>query len=205
MPATQQTEAVKEDSVPKINDDIAVGEDLQFQHRWWVFERSILVLFACIVVLDVAGVFGRGTVAQAALNSPDGAMHLKYERIERYGTTSALVIEFAKSAVHDGKIQLWTSDSLVKELGNQRIIPRPSESKLSNGGFLYTFASSSESADSVEFALDPEKVGMHSLTLRLTGGRQERWELGGYKIRTCSASRHPWTACHFLATFCSAK
>jgi hypothetical protein len=170
MPPTQQTEAVKEDSVPKINDDIAVGEDLQFQRKWWVFEHAIWILFACIVALDIAGVFGRGPVAQAELSSPDGAMHLKYERIQRYGASSVLVIQFAKSAVHDGKIQLWTSDSLVTELGNQRIIPQPSESKLSNGGFLYTFASSGESADSVEFALEPEKAGLHSLTLRLTGG-----------------------------------
>ena len=167
MPAPQ-TAPVKEDSVPKVNDDIAVGEDLKFQRRWWAFERGIWVIFACILVLDLAGVFGRGPVADAERRSPHGDMHIKYERIARFGTPSVLVIEFAKSAVQNQKIQLWTSDSLVKELGNQRVIPQPVESKLQDGGLLYTFASGN-SADSAQFALEPQNVGLHSLTLRLIG------------------------------------
>ena len=53
----QKTEPVEEDSVPKVNDDIAVGEDLEFQRRWWRFERSVWILFAFILLLNIAGVF----------------------------------------------------------------------------------------------------------------------------------------------------
>jgi hypothetical protein len=48
-----------------VNDEITVGEDLQFQRKWWVFERVIWILFSLILVLDIAGVFGRGPVAKA--------------------------------------------------------------------------------------------------------------------------------------------
>lgn len=79
-----------------------------------------------------------------------------------------MLVQFSPSAVRDEAIQLWTSNALVNELGNQRIIPRPKESKLQDGGFLYTF-SSADNSNSAQFALQPMKVGLHLLTLRLNG------------------------------------
>lgn len=49
MPATKFSEPI-EDSVSKVDDAIAVGEDLNFQRRWWRFERAIWVAFALILV-----------------------------------------------------------------------------------------------------------------------------------------------------------
>ena len=48
------------DSVPKVADEVAVGEDLNFQHKWWKFERIIwsffiLVLLVTCLVFLVAG------------------------------------------------------------------------------------------------------------------------------------------------------
>ena len=53
-----------EDSVAKVNDEIAVGEDLEFQRKWWRFENIAWIFFALIIVLDVAGLFGRGRLCQ---------------------------------------------------------------------------------------------------------------------------------------------
>ncbi len=49
-----------EDSVAKVNDEIAVGEDLNFQRRWWRFENAAWMFFGLIILLDLAGLFGRG-------------------------------------------------------------------------------------------------------------------------------------------------
>ena len=49
------------DSVPKINDELAVGEDLAFQRRWWRFENAVWIFFALLVILDLIGAFGRAT------------------------------------------------------------------------------------------------------------------------------------------------
>jgi len=47
------------DSVAKIDHELAVGEDLNFQRRWWRFERIAWIIFVLIIVLDLAGAFGR--------------------------------------------------------------------------------------------------------------------------------------------------
>ena len=156
------------DSVPKINDELAVGEDLQFQQKWWRFENAVWVLFAVIILLDLLGVFGRGPLANAKAATSDGSLDVQYERVERFGTPSYLTIHFGSNAIRAGKVQLWASDSLLKPLGNQRVIPQPSASEVGNGGVLYTFDASKPPA-LAGFALEPSKPGIEELTFRVPG------------------------------------
>ena len=86
------------------------------------------VVFTCIIIADVLGVFGRGYFSSAQARSEDGLMDVKYERVERFSSPSILRIQFGANAIQDGKIELWVSDSLLKPLGNQRVIPQPESS-----------------------------------------------------------------------------
>lgn len=157
-----------EDTVPKVNNELAVGSDIEFQRSWWKFEHLAWVLLGIIIALDIAGVFGRGPVAKATMEAPDHSYTVKYERIERFSTPSILTIEFSPAAVQSGKIQLWVGDELVKGLGNQRVIPQPESTALVNKGFLYTFPSGTP-ADSVEFSLEPTTAGIFTLKLGVPG------------------------------------
>ena len=51
------------DSVPRVNEEVAVGEDIAFQRKWWIFEQSSGHFSASSCLLTVLGVFGRGPVA----------------------------------------------------------------------------------------------------------------------------------------------
>ena len=155
-----------EDTVPKINDEIAVGEDLEFQRRWWKFEKTIWVLFGAILIADLAGIFGRGPVAHAEVRN--SSMALKYERIERAGTPAILQVQFAPGVAQGGKVKLFVSGGLVKELGNQRVVPAPESSAVGGGGITYTFAAGDGPAE-VEFALQPAKMGVYYFTLQAPG------------------------------------
>ncbi len=157
-----------EDSIGKINDDVAVGEDLVFQRRWWRFERAVWIFFGFLVVLDVLGIFGRGPLSRAHKQTADGAMRLDYEWVERFSTPSILTLRFGPNAVADGVVRLWVSDSIIRELGNQRVIPQPNTSVTGDGGVVYTFPSTARPS-SVEFALEPSKLGRTPFSVRLLG------------------------------------
>ncbi len=176
MPSSAQTELVT-DSITKVNDEVAVGSDLDFQRRWWRFERTIWIVFICLVILDVLGVFGRGWFAHAERKASDGSIDVKYERIERFHTPSILTVHFGPAAIHDDKIQLWASESLVKPLGAQRVIPQPSSSAIGNGGILYTFPATSNSA-SIDFAMEPASAGVFHLALRAPGSETLNLTIG---------------------------
>jgi len=60
-----------DDSIAKVSNAVAVGEDLAFQRRWWRFERAVWIVFGIIVLLDLARVFGRGPAANAHKQTAD--------------------------------------------------------------------------------------------------------------------------------------
>jgi hypothetical protein len=155
-----------ENSVPRINDEVAVGEDLDFQRRWWKFEGVMWWVFAFILLADLAGALGRGPLAHAHLSNR--SMEVKYERIERAGTPSILQVRFASGAPIGDKAKLFVSQSVVDELGAQRIIPAPFESAVGDGGVTYTFPRTGPDA-SIEFALQPERAGLYHFGIGIAG------------------------------------
>jgi hypothetical protein len=157
-----------EDTVSKVNDEVAVGDDLEFQRRWGKAERASWIVLAIFLLLSFLGVFGRGPLAHASYASTASGMSIKYERFQRFGTPSVLFVNLDPSTFHNATAQLWVSDDLVKPLGTQRIVPQPQRSEIAHGGILYTFAAS-EGPASVEFQTQPAAIGSSHLTLRIPG------------------------------------
>jgi hypothetical protein len=159
-----------DDTVAKVDNEVAVGEDLEFQRKWWRFENAAWVVFTLIIILDLAGLFGRGPIAKAERRTADGTMDVKYERIERTDSPSIMSIEFGPSAIQQGKIQLYVSSSLVKSLGTQRVIPAPQNTVIGEGGLTYTFPATKPPA-SVDLALQPSGPGIYDFTVGVVGGQ----------------------------------
>jgi hypothetical protein len=157
-----------EDTVEKINQEVAVGEDLDFQRRWWTFERVAWSFFVLLLLLDLSGAFGRGPLAHASLHAQDQSLEVRYDRIERTGTPSILDVSFGPAAIQDGKIKLYVSESVVKELGAQRVIPAPISTEVGNGGLTYTFPATAPPA-SVQFALEPPSMGVYRFRMQVPG------------------------------------
>jgi hypothetical protein len=157
-----------EDSVPKVSNAVAVGENLDFQRKWWRFERIVWSFFLFILVCDLLGLFGRGWLAKASRNTADGALTLNYERIERASTPSLMTLQFGSSAIVDGHIRVFVSDSLVKPLGAERIAPQPELSTVGNGGITYTFPATASPA-MVQIELEPSFPGLHHFRIQAAG------------------------------------
>jgi hypothetical protein len=158
-----------EDSVARVNDEVAVGEDLEFQRKWWRFENAAWIIFTLIIVLDLCGLFGRGPLAKAERRAGDGTIDVKYERIERTDSPSIMTIQFGPSAIKEGEIRLYVSDSVVKPLGTQRVIPAPQSTLIGDGGLTYTFPASKPPA-SVDLALQPSGPGIFDFTVAAANG-----------------------------------
>jgi len=154
------------DSVAKINHELAVGEDLVFQRKWWRFERAIWVLFILIIALDCMGAFGRGPLANARIESTDHAVEADYERIERTGTPSMMTVKVRETA--PDPIELFVSDSAVSGLGLRRVIPAPETTTVGSGGFTYRFAIASLPAV-VRFEFEPVGAGVYHITVGRPG------------------------------------
>ena len=159
---------VSGEEVPKVDDAIAVGEDLAFQERWWTFERITWSFFVLVLLADVLGVFGAGWLAHVKVDDPATAMHVRYDRVARTGTPVSLAIEFAPDAAVDGTVKIMVSQSVIKSLGAQRVIPQPDKSIISEGNMIYTFPAG-EKPGEVDFELQPSSPGVYRFTLQVPG------------------------------------
>ena len=168
MPTAPPLTKPVEDSVPKVDNTVAVGEDLEFQRRWWKFEHIIWIVFSLILVADVLGAFGRGYLAKAELHAPDGSLNVKYERVERASTPSIMTLQFGPTAIQNGAIHLFISESLIKELGTQRISPQPASSVIGDNGVTYTFPITNPPA-TVELSLQSSFPGRQHFSLQIPG------------------------------------
>ena len=166
-------DAPVEDSVPKVDNAVAVGEDLEFQRRWWKFEHIVWSVFVLILAADVLGLFGRGILAKATRRTVDGALYLRYERIERASTPSIITIQIGQAAVRDGAVRLFVGESVLTKLGTQRISPQPASSVLGGGGVTYTFPVTQTPA-TVELALQPSFPGVQHFWIQVPGGEPLR-------------------------------
>ena len=162
------TNPVSGNEVPKVDNAVAVGEDLQFQERWWKLERLIWSFFVLVLLADVLGVFGRGWLAKAKLAEPDSGIIVDYERVQRASTPSIVTIKFLPESISNGTVQLFVSNSMVKQLGAQRIAPQPERSVVGNGGITYYFPVSGGISD-VQIALQPSFPGYRGFTMQVPG------------------------------------
>ena len=97
-------------------------------------------------------------------------MDVRYERIERTESPSMLSIQFGPQAIRNGQIQLYISQSLVKGLGTQRVIPEPQTTVLGGAGLTYSFPASQLPA-AVDLALQPSDPGIYDFTIGVVGGQ----------------------------------
>lgn len=161
-----------EDTVPK-SGDVAIGEDLDFQRKWWRFERLIWSFFCLLLLCDMTGLFGRGWLAKAQATDTSRTFLLDYERVERASTPSIMTIHFNPSAIKDGEIQLFVSEDLIRPLGAQRISPQPELSMIGNGGITYTFPATQTPAIA-EIQLQPSFPGVHHFNIQIPGNQPVR-------------------------------
>lgn len=156
------------DRIPRVDDAVSVGEDLNFQRRWWQFEKVAWAVLVLVLIADALGVFGRGWLARAHRDATDGTLHVRYERVERAGTPSEITLEFGPAAVHDKTVRLFANETIVKQLGAQRIIPEPTVSEIGPDGITYAFSVSGSPAIA-RIALEPSFPGIHHIELRVPG------------------------------------
>lgn len=164
-----ETKPVTDEDVPKVDGSLAVGEDVEFQRKWWRFEKVVWSFFVLVLIADLLGLLGRGPLANAERQTGDGALRIKYERVLRENTSSILTILPESTAVHAGNLQLFVSDSIVKQLGAQRVIPQPATSTVGNGGVTYSFPAATLPI-TVQIELKPSFMGSHRFTIGVPGG-----------------------------------
>lgn len=116
-------------------DGASVGDDPQFERRWYVFVRLTWVVLALLVLCGGVGLFGKGPLARKTVGTQQDPLYLKYEQYARFQTPSMLRIFITPAAKLDHDwVSIFISTSLVQTLKTSKLSPQPLTTELVSGG-----------------------------------------------------------------------
>ena len=162
----------KRDEVVRRQDDLEIEENMQAQRRLWKFQRVGRGVALLILVLSVAGVFGRGPLSSHVLES--GGSSVAYERIAHRDAPQVLRFKVPLRLAEAGKLQLVIGSETFSRLRLEQIVPEPSTAMLGPHGtvFLFDVTTAPASGGHVElsFALEATQVGLHEEHFSIANG-----------------------------------
>jgi hypothetical protein len=141
---------------PKNQAGIQVDEDLSFQKKEWIAERTGWVILGILLVLGLIGLFGGGPISQDSISGGDG-FQVTYQRFHRRLKPSDLVVNLPQQAFSEGQVSLWISWDYLEKFQIQKITPEPD--RVETGVQFVTFwFFVPDPAQSVEIRFDLEPV-----------------------------------------------
>lgn len=150
--------------------NVDAGSALEFQRGWWRFERVVWTIMALVLLVALAGSFGRGPLARASAGTRGGPLWVEYERFARFRTPTTLQVHLGADALRGATATVLLRGPVVADLPVQRVTPPPIATAAVPDGHLYTFqlAGRPESV-TVRFVLEPARPGRSRGTVTTDG------------------------------------
>ena len=114
----------------------------------------------------VAGVFGQGPLADRTV--AQGAATLKYERFARRNADAHWQITM-RDVAPNATLDVAIDAHFAANFEIKAVHPEPSSAALSNGKWVYSFATRDSGEVMVDFAMQPHRVGRHAGTITVSG------------------------------------
>lgn len=114
---------------------IQITENLDFQKTEWRVQRIGWIVMTLIVLLGLAGAFGRGPLAAAAAGNRD-TLAVSYDRIVRHGAETEVRITAGPALPPDTLLRIFISARYLHAAHIMDVIPEPVASGAS-GEFVY--------------------------------------------------------------------
>lgn len=158
------------------HEELAIGQDLEFQRRDWRAQRIGWGLMLLVVLGAIAGVFGHGPVAKDRARTPDGRLELQYDRIVRHASEIPIRLRILPAAARDSLLDVWISTEFVRGLIIERIEPEPLEEHAGADHVVFRFRVADPSRPSdIMFHVEPDHLWRRRGVIGLVRGDSVRF------------------------------
>jgi hypothetical protein len=145
-----------------------MAESTVFMRRNWQVQRAGWLLMALVVLLGLAGLFGRGPLTRRNASAP--GLTLQYQRVLRLEATESL--EFTLEARPAGEAGLELDSGFMSRTEIERIIPEPREISVSPEGQRLSFPAAGTGPVAVRLLFVPKKLGRLRARFGTPGGTE---------------------------------
>jgi hypothetical protein len=147
------------------------GQNLAYQRREWRVERVGWLVIAGLILAAMLGLLGDGPLSSTSADSPDGSIHLEFQRFGRVTATQAVRLRFRPVADADRRYRVWISGPYRDANRVREISPTPERVEDDRGRVVYVFrALETERSTEVTFYVQPRAAGLCPGRIGLIGG-----------------------------------
>lgn len=145
-----------------------------FQRRVWAVERAAWLGLALVVGAGLLGALGRGgPLSDAEATTPDGALRIRYERVQRLLASTIIQVE-ALRPPPGGTLELRLGQDILDGWQLQDMTPPPAASRGEAGALVLGFAVAAGGAPVVVLVARPNRMGLATVTVSAGGGPAAR-------------------------------
>jgi hypothetical protein len=150
-------------------------DDLVFQRRWWVVERTGWFLMVLAVVAGASGFLGRGPASEAHVASSDGQVVLEYERMARLQAPTRLRLRLPESS-QSREMSVALPHQYARHVRVEQIMPAPRSTSATDEDLVFQFQLQPADAEVwIDFELKIETIGSLEGSVRVDHRRPLRF------------------------------
>jgi hypothetical protein len=127
-----------------------------FQRREWTVQRYAWLVMWAILGAGIAGLFGRGPLARARIET--SGWRVEYERFARNNTQTSLAITLPTAQSGD-TATLWVDRVYAEAMDIRRVTPEPLTVSVRPDRLVYRFLTGGAGSVRLVFDLEPQEIG----------------------------------------------
>lgn len=140
--------------------DLEIDDDPRFQKWEWRLERVAWAGMAAFVLAALLGLLGEGPVSRRTADSPDGRLHVEYDRFLNHGSTTTLTVTVSGEVTAGGRVRLAVGRAYLDRNRVVRVTPEPAWSAAGADRAEFEFPAADPGRPAViTFHLDPQGAG----------------------------------------------
>ncbi len=142
---------------------LQVGEDLEFQEKEWKAQRLVWALFALLLLLAAAGLFGDGFLAHARAGEEGENLWVNYQRFARIFSPQKMQVSVRPQAFSaQDAVEIRVDREFIEGVRIESIEPEPSSVELQADSYVYTFeVGELQQAHEIDFDVQFLRIGFH--------------------------------------------
>ncbi|MFW0697253.1 hypothetical protein [Pantoea sp. R13S299] len=147
-----------------VSRDGPIKEDIRWVRREWLIQRAGEYLLILLVVLGACGLFSKGFLSDSSARSPDGTLHVEYERFGRVESNMDMRIRY--NAPTGDRFSITIGGGALDNLQIQTLQPQPLEAVTTGSDLRLTFSARDTGPEhAIWLGLQPRNAGRIHVTI----------------------------------------
>lgn len=153
---------------------LQVAEDLDFQEKEWKVQRLGWVLFALLILLAAAGLFGNEFLAIARAGAEGDGLWVDYQRFARLFSPKEMQVSVGPQAFSaQDTVEIRVNRDFIDDVRIESIEPEPASVELQADSYVYTFeVDALEQAIEIDFDFQFLSPGLHRASVEVPSGEE---------------------------------